>query len=146
MNIIDTNGVSYIFDKKLSLKEEYYLVPDVTDEVEVTQLVHNRRLPVGILNIENTDEFDELIYIKYYNQILNSYKKRSFYNMTGFGDVSIITTLHMLMDVFTRQKAEQLFETSESVVVFTDDENLTAEINKIFADKNVSVKPVTDIK
>ena len=143
MNIIDTNGVSYIFDKKLSLKEEYYLVPDVTDEVEVTQLVHNRRLPVGILNIENTDEFDELIYIKYYNQILNSYKKRSFYNMTGFGDVSIITTLHMLMDVFTRQKAEQLFETSESVVVFTDDENLTAEINKIFADKNVSVKPVT---
>lgn len=146
MNIIDTNGVSYIFDKKLSLKEEYYLVPDVIDEVEVTLLVHNRRLPAGILNIENTDEFDELIYIKHYKQILNSYKKRSFYNMTGFGDVSIITTLHMLIDVFARQKTEQLFETSESVVVFTDDANLTAEINKIFAGKNVLVKPVADIK
>lgn len=146
MNIIDTNGVSYIFDKGLTLKEEYYLAPDVVDEVEVTQLVHNRKLPSGILDIENTDEYDELIYIRYYKQVLNSYKKRSFYNMTGFGDVSIISTLHMLIDVFARQKTEQLFETSDSIIVFTDDENLTTEINKIFAGKSVTVKPVSDIK
>lgn len=146
MNIIDTNGVSYIFDKGLTLKEEYYLAPDVVDEVEVTQLVHNRKLPSGILDIENTDEYDELIYIGHYKQVINSYKKRSFYNMTGFGDVSIISTLHMLMDVFARQKTEQLFETSDSIIVFTDDENLTTEINKIFAGKSVTVKPVSDIK
>lgn len=145
MNIVDTNGISHIFTNNLTLQEDYYLVPDVVEEVEMTQLVHGRRIPHRVLEIMQTHYFDEAIYLDHYNKTLNKYGGRSFYNMTGFGDVSIIATLHMLMDVFDGQRQGQLFDLSEQIVVYTNDTRLTANINTEFAGKDVVVLPVTDI-
>ena len=145
MNILDTNGVSHILTSSLVLQDDYFLVPDVVEEVEMTQLVHGRRIPSKVLQVDSIDLFDEAIYLDHYKATLNKYGGRSFYNMTGFGDVSIIATLHMLMSVFERQKQMQLFDNSERVVVYTGDSKLTTKIQTEFAGKDVMVLPVTDI-
>jgi hypothetical protein len=145
MNIVDTNGISHIFTNNISLQEDYFLVPDVAEEVEMTELVHGKRIPDRVLEITQGDKFDQAIYLDHYNKTLNKYGGRSFYNMTGFGDVSIIATVHMLMDIFANQKQQQLFNTSERVVVYTGDTRLTANINTEFDGKDVVVLPVTDI-
>lgn len=145
MNIIDTNGVSYALGNSVTLHNDYYLVPDVAEEVEMTQLVHGRRIPQRVLEIDQLALFDEAIYLDHYNKTLNKYGGRSFYNMTGFGDVSIIATLHMFMDVFDQQKSSQLFDPSEQIVVYTGDTRLTAKITTEFNGKDIVVKPITDI-
>ncbi|MEZ4103841.1 MAG: hypothetical protein R3B60_00985 [Candidatus Paceibacterota bacterium] len=146
MNLIDTNGVSYIFDRQISLTEDYYLVPDVIEEVELAQLVHSQSIPVGISEIVVIDEFDEVLYLNHYKRMLNIHGGRSFFNMTGFGDISILATIHTVLDMFTIQKIERLFDPTEQIVVFTDDSRLTRRVNTEFTGKNVEVKPVTDIK
>lgn len=145
MKIIDTNGVSYIFENNVVLDNDYYLVPDVVEEVELTQLVHGQRIPSRLLEIEQSALFDEALYLNYYNKTLNKYGGRSFYNMTGFGDVSIIATLHMFMDVFDQQKRSQLFDLSEQIVIYTGDSGLTSKITTEFNGRDIVVKPVTDI-
>lgn len=145
MNIIDTNGVSHIFTNNLALRQGYYLVPDVTEEVEMTELVHGRRIPNHVRELIETDEFDEVLYLFHYKDVLNSYAGRSFYNMTGLGDVSILAALYMLRDVFARQQQEQLFAVSDSVTVYTDDVDLTTEINRVFSGNNITVLPVSAI-
>jgi hypothetical protein len=145
MKIIDTNGVSHILGRRLALRHDYYLVPDVVEEVEMTQLVHGRRIPARVLELRELDEFDEVLYLDHYKNTLNSYGDRSFYNMRGFGDVSIIAAIHMLRAVFAKQQVEQLFKTEQEITVFTNDANLTVEIDVIFAGQNVTVLPITHI-
>lgn len=146
MNLIDTVGINHIFTKGLKLSENYYLTPDVSDEVEMTEMIHNRRIPEEIRYTAELDEFDESIYIHQYKLALNTYKKRSFYNMKGFGDVSIIAAIHTVLEGYKKQKTEQLFATTEPIVIFTDDSNLIKIISTEFAKDNVHVKPVSDIK
>lgn len=145
MNIIDTNGIQYVFTKNPVLQDDYYLVPDVEEEVEMTQLVHGKRLPERILKITKINDFDEAIYLKHYHYILNKFGGRSFYNMTGFGDVSILAALLMLMEIFANRKQTQMFPTSEQVIVYTDDESLVKKIKKELAGKNVVVRPTLNI-
>lgn len=146
MNIIDTNGINYIFANNLTLQDNYFLVPDVAEEVELTLLVHGRRLSNKVLEIVKHQLFDESVYLNHYNRILNKYGGRSFYNMTGFGDVSIIATLHMFVEIFEAQKAVQLFDPTEQIVVFTDDNGLATKIMAEFNSNNIHVVRVNTIK
>jgi len=145
MNIIDTNGISYIFEKNLILRDSYYLVPDVEEEAEMTQLIHNKRLPSNILRSSQITNFDEAVYLKHYKDILNKYGGRSFFNMTGFGDVSILATLLMLVEVFDKRVQKRLFPNDDQIVVYTKDQQLSSKIKTELANKNVIVRPVTDI-
>ncbi|PIQ80050.1 MAG: hypothetical protein COV79_02485 [Parcubacteria group bacterium CG11_big_fil_rev_8_21_14_0_20_41_14] len=145
MNIIDTNGIQHIFANNLTPQEDYYLVPDVEEEVEMTQLIHGRRLPATIFEIGQSGDFNEAVYLRHYKNILNKYGGRSFYNMTGFGDVSILAALLMLMEVFENRVQTQLFQNSERVTVYTSDARLTTRIGQELAGKDVEVRPVTGI-
>lgn len=145
MNIIDTNGIQYMFSNNLTPSEDYYLAPDVEEEVEMTQLIHGRRLPANVFEVTQSGDFDEAIYLKHYKNILNKYGGRSFYNMTGFGDVSILATLHMLIEVFENQRQTQLFQTPDQVVVYTNDVRLTRKINREFTGQNVVVRSTNNI-
>lgn len=145
MNIVDTNGIQHIFVSNLTPREEYYLVPDVEEEVEMTQLIHGRRLPANIFEIGQTGDFNQAIYLKHYKNILNKYGGRSFYNMTGFGDVSILAALLMLIEIFENRVQTQLFNVSERITVYTSDARLTTRIGQELAGKDVEVRPVTDI-
>lgn len=146
MNLIDTVGVNRVLKENLSLKDDYFLAPDLTDEVEMTELIHSRKTPEELRSVVELDEFNEAIYMHQYKLALNSYQKRSFYNMTGFGDVSILATIQTILDGYARQKAEQLFSTSEPIYVFTDDRKLTTVIQSTFSGLAVYVKPVSEIK
>jgi hypothetical protein len=145
MNLIDTVGVNHIFTDAIKLADNYYLAPDISDEVEMTEMIHNKHVPEEIKSVAELDEFNESVYIHQYRLALNSYRKRSFYNMKGFGDVSIIATIHTLIDGYKKQKTEQLFSTSEQIVIYTNDANLTKVIISEFAKNDVSVKPASAI-
>lgn len=145
MNIIDTNGIQYIFANNLSPKDDYYLVPDVEEEVEMTELIHGRRLPANIFKIVQAGDFDEAIYLRHYKSILNKYGGRSFYNMTGFGDVSILAALLALAEVLDNQIQTRLFQAIGQVTVYTNDARLTSKINRELVGKNIEVRPITDI-
>lgn len=145
MNLLDTNGISHILENNLALREEYYLAPDVSEEVELTQLVHGRRLPAVIHEISELNEFNGAVYLRHYNLMLNKYEGRSFYNMTGFGDVSILATIHAIVEDFDRQANEQLFHNSEQIVVYTGDRGLTTKINAEFLGRDIVVSPVNVI-
>lgn len=146
MNIVDTNGIDYILGHNITLQDDYFLAPDVAEEVELTQLIHGRKLPPRVSEIARQKLFDERIYFHYYNKVLNKYGGRSFYNMTGFGDVSIMATLHMLAYAFQAQRASQLFDLTEHIVVYTNDNGLTAKIQKEFSNNNIYVAAVDTIR
>lgn len=145
MNIVDTNGIQYIFVNNLSPRDAYYLAPDVVEEVEMTQLIHGRRLPANIFRISQSGDFDEAIYLKHYKNILNKYGGRSFYNMTGFGDVSILAASLMFIEVFANRIQTQLFRTTDQVTVYTNDKRLTLKINQELAGENFEIRSVSDI-
>ncbi len=146
MNLIDTVGINHIFEKSLKMSEVYYLAPDISEEVEMTEMIHSKRIPDEVRYAAEVDEFDESVYLHHYKIALNSYKKRSFYNMKGFGDVSIIATVKTILDGYKKQDTEQLFSTKEPVIVYTGDTNLTEVLNAEFDSSDVQVKGIADIK
>jgi len=145
MKLIDTNGVNYVLANNITLSETYYLVPDVKDESEVTELVHNRRLPPNLVEIVSTPIFNEASYLAYYNTALNTHNIRSFFNMSGFGDISIIATINVILDSFTNQRPEQLFDVSETIEVYTNDGPLATKITNSFSGRNVVVRTIAEI-
>src|SRR4051812_5315678 len=122
MNLIDTNGVTHILKNKPSLREDYYLAPDIVEESEVALMVHGGQIPHKVRPLTEHPLFNFVPYLEDYNRILNKYGGRSFYNMTGFGDVSILSAIHALVIASNRQ--DQLFG-PEPIFVFTDDGPLT---------------------
>jgi hypothetical protein len=64
--------------------------------------------------------------------------------MTGFGDVSVLGTIYMLLDRFQADKG--LFDFSEKIIVFTSDKGLIKKITTEFNGKNVVVKSPSEIK
>jgi len=145
MNIVDTNGIQYIFQNHLNLQDDYFLVPDVEEEVEMTQLIHGRRIPNRVLKITQVSDFDKAAYLSYYKTVLNKYGGRSFYNMTGFGDISIIASVYVLTNALSQRVQGQLFPDNDQIVVYTGDTRLTGKIKKEFKATNVTVRPVADI-
>ncbi len=147
MNIIDTNGVSYILNNNINPDENFYMPPDVAEEVESTQIIFGRKAPRQIMEIKNIHHlFNEKIYLERYKMILNKYGGRSFYNMTGFGDISIIASLYSLMYIYELQRKSQLFDTSEEVVVYTNDRGLKNKIIAEFLGENIRVEDIGSIK
>lgn len=145
MKLIDTNGVNYILANNITLNETYLLVPDVKDESEVTELIHNRRLPPELIEITSTTIFREASYLRHYNAALNTHNIRSFFNMSGFGDISIIATIQMILENFMIQRPEQLFDVSEIIEIYTNDGPLTTKINTTFSGRNVVVRTIAEI-
>lgn len=138
MNLIDTNAVSDVLERGSALREDYFLVPDIVEEVEMAQIIHGRRIPSKLHDLSRHPLFNERIYLHHYRNVLNKYGGR-FYGMRDFGDMSILATLRMLMDVFDEQQRTQLFPVTEEVVVFTDDGRLARRINREFAGEDVRV-------
>jgi hypothetical protein len=132
MKIIDTNSVDYIFSHNLKVKDTYYLSPDVKEESEVTEQIHGKKLPSNIKAISNEHFFNEAVYVGHYQDMLNKHNNRSFYNMTGFGDVSILALLKTLIDYYKGQPRKLFEDMEEELVVFTGDNKLIKKIQKEF--------------
>jgi hypothetical protein len=144
MNLIDTNGINRILSTGAEFGGLYYLAPDIVEEAEMTQLIFSKSLPANLVWLSRVNDFDEAVYIRHYRDILNRYGGRSFFNMTGFGDVSILAALLALKDVRENRRQTQLFQDSEELVVYTDDDKLTKKIKKELGGK-VVVRPTNSI-
>jgi len=145
MNIIDTNGISKIFENDIDLQEEYWIPPDVAAESDLTQIIHGRKLSENIKYLDKYKHFIYSIYLNHYNKSLNSLGDRSFFNMTGFGDISIISALYTLVEHFDKMNRGHLFPLTENITVFTDDIKLQKKITKAFNRSDVVVKSTSEI-
>jgi hypothetical protein len=128
MKILDNTALNYVMKNRLELDGDYVITPDVKDEYEAG---HDTPLPAAIRLVTELGQFDEATYLNHYQAMLNSYKKRSFYNMRGFGDVSILALLHA-----TKESSSGRLPTMiEGVTVVTSDDKLTAYIRAEFSDE-----------
>ena len=135
MKIIDTNTVNYIFNNSIKIEGVYYLAPDVKEESELVEQIFGRKLPDGIKDISNETVFDECAYVRNYNEMLNKYAGRSFYNMTGFGDISTLALLKTLKETFQNRPRRLFRYMEESLVLITNDNPLKNKIDKEFNEK-----------
>ena len=132
MRILDTNSINYVLGNLRSLHEVYFISPDIKDESELAELVHGKTMPAKIKEISKEPIFDEALYFKYYKEMLNKYGGRSFYNMTGFGDISILALLKTLDHAFKKRPQAQLPGMQEEMLLFTEDQGLRKKIAKEF--------------
>jgi len=139
MNLIDTNCVTHIFESTLSCTETYFLAPEVLDEITFTNL----NLPKEFISIESHHLFNEGIYIDFYKKMLNKHEGKSFFNMTGLGDISILATIHTILHMSS--KHSDLFD-SQDITVFTEDIRLTKKLKKEFLKSSVTLKGFREIR
>lgn len=125
MKIIDNNGINYVIANGIHLAEIFFVTPDIKEECEVEY----NKLPRNIKSLFDEEWFDGAAYFVKYQEVLNRRDSRSFYNMTGFGDVSIVAALMTLK----ASCAGMLPAMIENHVVITDDNDLARQIKAEFS-------------
>lgn len=144
MNLIDTNGINHVLDNQVLLTETYYMTHDVENEAELTQSIKGKPLSDRIVSIRNHPEFKEHLYLKWYRKTLNTYRKVSFFNMTGLGDVSIIAAGHALAEQRALNLQADLFGQPDPVRVFSDDSGVMEAVARLFPNGEVVLAPFSD--
>jgi hypothetical protein len=127
MKIIDTNGLNHMLDNNKTSDEVLFVTPDIRDEFEVE---HEGRLPRNISEVVSTSSFDGARFLWHYKNMLNTYKGRSFYNMTGMGDISILALLNLEKEMSMGCLPLMVPEST----VITNDSKLIKKIKKEFGD------------
>jgi hypothetical protein len=126
MKIIDNNGLNHVVGNGIHLTESYFITPDVKEEFEV----QHDKLPQNVRPILEEEWFDGATYLINYQTVLNRRDDRSFYNMTGFGDVSIIAVMMTLKS----SCAGMLPAMIEDHIVITGDTGVIRQISGEFND------------
>ena len=144
MNLIDTVAVSHILKKGIALNEQYYLSPEVTDEVDLTRAMFNKKLPEKIFEIKEHPIFNEGTYLRRFQEMINKHSDCSFFNMTGFGDISILATLHMLQEQYNNGSINYV-DNQPVIKLFTNDNPLTKKVVNEFQKNFVSVIQVNGL-
>lgn len=145
MKIIDTNTINYILANNIYVSDTYHITPDLKVESEISESIHGKRIPQTVRLVTEDALFDKAIYIDAYKQMLNKHGGRSFFNMTGFGDISILALMTTVSITKKMQKQKTLFEENDDVEVFTEDKGLIKKIGKEFKNK-VRVHKCKDVK
>lgn len=113
------------------------MAPEVTEEVDLAQDIYKNIDKTKIKNISESIFFNEISYIDFYRQMLNKHNGKSFFNMTGFGDISILFSIHTLLKDMDDKNQNCLFDHNEYITVFTSDIGLTNRINYEFSGLDV---------
>jgi hypothetical protein len=128
MKLLDSSAISYILERNISPKSEYFITPDIAQEMEVAELVYNRGVSKNIKNITVQSGFDEAVYLNNYYSVLNKYSKRSFFNMSGFGDVSLVALTITLLQHEAQNTRLPLPGFDNDILVYTNDDHLKSKI------------------
>lgn len=123
MNILDTSALDHMVKQKVLPAGFCCVSPDVLDEYESW---HEQKLPKNVHNVCDLDGFDEALYLRNYRLMLNKHRGRSFYNMTGFGDISILAL------IATQKELDKIRLPLDQLVVITNDGPLGKKIEKEF--------------
>lgn len=132
MRLIDTSAINFILENNTKLTESYYVTPDIKGEAEVAELVIGRRLPSEIKDLASSSLFNEVIYVDRYKYMLNKHKGKSFYKMSGFGDISILAALGVLRYTIQMRPKELFHNPNYDLSVVTTDGGLIKRINREF--------------
>lgn len=145
MKLIDTDTINHILVNKKSFDDECFVTPDVYDEMLVAEMVHSKKVPASIKQIVLESDFDEAEYLKNYYKSLNQYNKRSFFNMKGLGDVSIVAAVGTIVQS-KKNKPNRLPLPGlvDDLEVYTGDKNLSKFLKKEFG-ADVKICKKTDI-
>lgn len=101
MKILDTNIIIKILNKDIIYKERIFVTSDLLEEYENAEFYNNAKINNERVNIELDKELGALFY-NYYKRNLNELSGRSFFGMTGFGDISIISLVDALLELDER--------------------------------------------
>lgn len=116
-----------------SFSGDYFVTPDVEEEMRVAEIVHNKKVPREIRSLLFRNGFDEGLYLKHYFDVLNQYGKRSFFNMKGFGDVSIVAATRTLVQLKKNSPSTlPLPGLADEIEVYTGDNHLAKALKKEF--------------
>lgn len=135
MKLLDSTTINYILENDIQLNDEYFVTPDVEQEISIAELVWKKKVPKSIKNIFTMDSFDESKYIKNYFDVLNKYGGCSFFNMTGFGDISLISLSKTLLEQDKRVQKLPLSWFNDVLDIYTDDVGLSKRLKKEVGDK-----------
>lgn len=147
MKVIDSSTLINCIDNDIILSDIYYTTGDLSEEIELIELIHERKLN----NIEQAvklPNFNEAYYLRQYALMLNKYPGYSFRSMRGFGDVAILALIKSKLDNFgePNQITLNLFnDVDDLVTVITNDIRLSKKIKKEFNNK-VIVLSSSDVK
>lgn len=144
MKILDTNAVNHILKNSVTLSDDYFFTDDIQEETEIAEAVIGRRLSSKVTSVSESPFFDRALYLAHYKNMLNKHGGRSFYRMSGFGDISILALLKTVEDVVKEQAKSRLFSTEEELEVFTEDQPLIKKIKK--ESTKVKILKNTDVK
>lgn len=137
MKIIDTNGLDFAVKSGVAIDTTLLITPDIQEEFEAG---HGGRLPKNVRNAYTNGFCDRSFYIQSYKAMLNTYGGRSFYNMGGFGDISILA----LLGAFRLKSLGTLPGLEDEMLIITDDKGLRRRIKREFqARKDSFGKAVT---
>lgn len=137
MKLLDSTAINYILKNDMELHENYFVTPDIRQEMLVAEIMLNKKAPDTIKDIISAPWFDECLYLKNYSYALNKYGGRSFFNMTGFGDVSLIAVLKTLVEILDAPKTQRLPlpDLIEKINAYIDDPRLIKKIKKEVGDQ-----------
>ncbi|HZX73905.1 MAG TPA: hypothetical protein VFE57_05775 [Cyclobacteriaceae bacterium] len=130
MKILDTTTINHIFKNNIRLQGRYFITPCVGDEMVTAEIVWNRKAPSNIKDIFQEDSFDKAMYLRHYFDMLNKHGDRSFFNMSGFGDISIIALAKTLLETEKSviQNTLPFKEYKEEIIIYTSDGGLKKRI------------------
>ena len=126
MRILDNNALGHILENRITIKGTFYITPDILEEFEVL----DNKLPPNVQNIFGESWFNAASFLVNYQAVLNRRRGRSFYNMTGFGDTSILALLKTRKESFV----DILPGMTDEHIVITNDQELTRFIKEEFND------------
>jgi hypothetical protein len=129
MKLIDTNGIDFMVKHTIAVREIFHATPDVHEEFEAG---HDRKPPRNVENLFEMTWFDRAAYFDGYKKMLNTHGGRSFYNMSGFGDISILAALEAQRNAASKM----LPGLAEEIEVITGDVKLSNKIRREFIGAN----------
>lgn len=126
MNILDTTALDYMTKQEVLPAGFCCISPDIQEEYDSW---HDKKLPKNVRNICDVEGFDEALYLRNYQVMLNKHRGRSFYNMTGFGDISVLALLA------TQRELDAAKLPLDELLVVSGDGPLSARIRKEFSNE-----------
>jgi hypothetical protein len=131
MKILDNSAINFILKQNIDLdrSDVFYVTEDVNNEAELAAFLQKKLLARNIVSINQYHSFREDLYYKNYKEMLNKHRGRSFFNMTGIGDISILAAVKTIFECWGR--ILPIPGMGETIDVYVDDRGL---INRLTAE------------
>lgn len=139
MKIIDTNILNKFAKReiKIDLSDVFYVTEDLKNEVENLKSIsldyRNNLQQIKFVDVINHRYYDEAKYLENYKKFINNYNNIvSFYGLKGLGDISILSSVAIVIS----PSNPSLFDQEQGLIeIITNDFDLKNALIKEFGTK-----------